>query len=167
MTYTPIDPKTFLTVTLPRIHPRPKSPYEAALHSCDLAYAFEECRITRLEQYHIDLLTIRSENCQSQEYRIHWPTRTTYTVNGEILRQDHPDIHRQLVCLKTADAEKIPRTQLPLQHSTEICRRPHHPLRKSHHTRPQTTPPPTELPHYLTAKEHTLDPVILTAAEAP
>ena len=167
MTYTPFDPKTFLTITLPRIHPRPKDPYEAALHSCDLAYAFEECRITCLEQYHADLLTIRSENCQSREYRIHWPTRTTYTVNVEKLRQDHPDLHRQLVYLKAADAEKFLGRSYLYNAARKYAGDRITPYEKiTIHDLKQHLPP-TDLPCYLTAKEHTLDPVILTAAEAP
>ena len=38
MTYTPLDPTTFLTTTLPKIHPRPADPYEAALRSRHLAH---------------------------------------------------------------------------------------------------------------------------------
>jgi len=166
MTYTPFDPKTFLNITLPRIHPRPKDPYEAALHSCDLAYIFEECRITYLEQYHADLWTIRSENCQSREYRLHWPTKTTYTVNVEKLRQDHPDLHQTLVYLKAADAEKFLGRSYLYNAAREHAGDRITPYEKItiHDLKKHLAP--TELPHYLTAKEHTLDPVILTAAEA-
>lgn len=107
MTYTPFDPETFLTTTLPRIHPRPADPYEAALHSRDLAYVFEELHLNFIEQYHQDLETISSENCESDAYRLIRRTRTTYKVNIAKLREDHPDTHKKIVYLRSCDAEKF------------------------------------------------------------
>ncbi|MCZ0861587.1 hypothetical protein O0S10_10220, partial [Methanocorpusculum sp. MG] len=107
MTYTPFDPQPFLATTLPRIHPRPADPYEAALHSRDLAYIFEEFHLGFIEQYHTDIQTIRNENAQSTEYQIIWPEQTYYEVNIPKLQTDHPDLHQKLVHLRATDAEKI------------------------------------------------------------
>jgi len=107
MTYTPFNPDPFLATTLPRIHPRPTDPYEAALHSRDLACVFKEFHLDFLEQYHTDLRTIRSENCESREYQIVWPEKTYYEVDIRKIRTDHPDIHQKLVHLRPFDAEKI------------------------------------------------------------
>ena len=107
MTYTPFHTERFLAETLPQIHPRPADPFEAALHSRDLAYAFEEFHFGFLERYHLDLETIHAENIESEEYRIHWPTKTLYEVDVEKLRQNQPDLHRKLVHLRSYDAEKL------------------------------------------------------------
>ncbi|HJK77698.1 MAG TPA: hypothetical protein O0Y06_08815 [Methanocorpusculum sp.] len=107
MTYTPFDPETFLATTLPRIHPRPADPYEAALHSRDLAYVFEEFHLGFIEQYHRDLEIISRENCESTEYRLFHGSKTIYKVNVAKLREDHPDIHQKIVYLRSCDAEKF------------------------------------------------------------
>ncbi|MCZ0860922.1 hypothetical protein O0S10_06740 [Methanocorpusculum sp. MG] len=167
MTYTPFDPEPFLTITLPRIHPRPSDPYEAALHSRDLAYIFEEFHLNFIEQYHKDLELITGENCESDEYQLIRRTRTTCKVNIPKLRTDHPDLHQQLVYLRATDAEKfLGRRYLytaARDHAGDRITRYEQinidDLRK-HLT-------PAELPHYLTTTERPLTPEIITLRNTP
>ena len=107
MTYTPFNPEAFLTTILPRIHPRPADPFEAALHSRDLAYVFEEFHLGFIEQYHRDLEILSAENCESSEYRLVHSSKITCKVDVAKLRADRPDIHQKIVYLRSCDAEKF------------------------------------------------------------
>ena len=163
MTYTPFDPETFLTATLPQIHPRPADPFEAALHSRDLACVFEEFHLSFLEQYHADIQIIRSENAESREYRIHWPTRTTYTVDIAKLRADHPDLHQKLVHLRATDAEKFLGRDYLYQTAKQIAGDRITAYEKITIADLRKHLTPAELPHYLLTRDQPLTPEIIPA----
>lgn len=162
MTYTPLDPTTFLTTTLPKIHPRPADPYESALRSRHLAYLFEECRLEFLEQYHAEIQTIRTENIQSREYRIIWPEKTYYQVNIPKLRTDHPDLHQKLVHLRPADAEKILGRDYLYQTAKQRLGTAIQTYEKITITDLKKHLTPRDLPGYLTQKTRPLPPEIIT-----
>ena len=166
MTYTPFDPETFLTTTLPRIHPRPADAYEAALHSRDLAYVFEEFHLGFLEQYHADIQTIRDENCQSPAYRIIWPEKTYYEVDIQKLRTDHPDLHQKLVHLRATDAEKILGRDYLYQTAKDRLGTTIQDYEKITITDLKKHLSPRDLPGYLTQKTRPLPPEIIAKQEA-
>ncbi|HJK77385.1 MAG TPA: hypothetical protein O0Y06_00380 [Methanocorpusculum sp.] len=166
MTYTPFDTQTFLTTTLPRIHPRPADAYEAALHSRDLAYVFEELHLGFIEQYHTDIRTIRDENCQSTAYQIIWPEKTYYEVDIQKLRTDHPDLHQKLVHLRATDAEKILGRDYLYTAAKERLGTTIQTYEKITITDLKKHLTAHDLPHYLTPKTRPLSPEIIPRQEA-
>ncbi|WP_338096811.1 hypothetical protein [Methanorbis rubei] len=155
-----------MKTTLPQLHPRPNDAFEAALHSRDLAYAFEGFHFGFLEQYHLDIETIRAENVESAEYRIFHPTKTVYEVNVAKLRDALPEIHQKVVHLRSCDVEKfLGRGYLYAcaksaagDRVTEYERVNLADLRK--------VLTPEEIGPYVVARERVAGPEIITAAEA-
>ncbi|MDU9376840.1 hypothetical protein McpSp1_14740 [Methanocorpusculaceae archaeon Sp1] len=166
MTYTPFNTEHFLTATLPRIHPRPKDAFEAALHSRDLAYAFEGFHFGFLEQYHTDIEMIRAENCESVEYRIFWPTKTVYEVNVEKLRLDRPEIHEKIVHLRSSDAEKFLGRGYLYSCAKSVAGDRVVPYERVNLQDLRKHLAPEEMTAYVVAKERVAGPEIITAAEA-
>ena len=166
MTYIPFHTERFLAETLPKIHPRPSDAFEAALHSRDLAYAFEGLHFGFLEQYHMDLEIIHAENIESEEYRIHWPTKTMYEVDVTKLRESRPELHQKLVHLRSCDAEKFLGREYLYTCAKKAAGDRVHKYERVNIEDLRKHLTPEEIAPYLIAKERVAAPEIITTEEA-